>query len=612
MSYIAKVCQGFAKVFRLALVLTLCQTILIEILQRGSIISMVYWLAAYPLIFVINYFLTLLTFFLILVLTGRLSITFIISTLIWVLLALASLVKKQFLGDPLFPWDFSRLDQVWNLLPQYSGEITLILLFLAIIILGLIGAARFLIPRYKASWLLRCCLSFAIVIIVPMIVFYRHTPLERILKQANIEHIYWAQSENSLKNGFLLGFVMNLESIMIVEPEGYNQDEIKRIIEENTPSAPAFAVGKAQLDSKPNVVFILNEAFWDPTVLPQVSYSQNPLPFFQELRNNLHSGTMVSPVFGGSTANVEFEILTGLSTTFLPQGVIAYQQYIERPIPSIAQIFKNNGYVTTAIHPYHAWFYKRDKVFPYLGFENFYSLKDFPTAEIKGEYISDLEVSKKILNELYKVKEPAFIFAITMQNHGPYPKNRYMEQVIKAQGNLSPEGRAILETYVQGVYDADQALAYLINSLKNINEPTVVVFMGDHLPYLGKDYLVYKETGYIQESEHKWTADDTLKMRSIPIAIWSNYATDMPKWDRLSAKYIGNYLLDLAGLQGTFINNFLNDLAEKLPVYEKTVNINQAGLISEVLPDELKALERDYWLLQYDILFGHQYYREYL
>ncbi|MGI6449710.1 MAG: LTA synthase family protein [Desulfitobacteriia bacterium] len=630
MSYMGKVCRGFAKVFlkitqgpsrsvvnsytffKMVLMLTLCQTILTEIIQRGSIISALYWLAIYPLTFALNYLLTLVFFLFFLILTGRLAITFILSTSSLVLLALSSLAKKQFLGDPLFPWDFLRLDQVWNLLPQYSGEIMLALLFLALLILGLLGSTRFLIPAYQASWPLRGCLLLIIGIIVPLVVFYRHTPLESALKQANIEHIYWAQSENSLKNGFLFGFAMNLESIMIVEPEGYNSAEIKRIMEENTPSTPALALGSAQPDSKPNIVFILNEAFWDPTVLPQVSYSQNPLPFFQELRQKQHSGTMVSPVFGGSTANVEFEILTGLSTTFLPQGAIAYQQYIEHPIPSIARTFKNNGYVTTAIHPYHDWFYKRNTVFPNLGFDNFYSLKDFPEAEIKGEYVSDLEVSKKIAAELHKTREPAFIFAITMQNHGPYPEKRYPEKDIRVQGNLSPEGQAILETYVQGVHDADQALMSLLKSLEHLNEPTVVVFMGDHLPYLGKNYLVYKETGYIKDNENKWTAADTLKMRSLPTAVWFNYPTGLPNWEILSAKYLGNHLLELAGLQGTSINNFLADLAEKLPVYEKTVNINQKGQVSESLPAELKALERDYWLLQYDILFGRQYYQEYL
>jgi phosphoglycerol transferase MdoB-like AlkP superfamily enzyme len=627
----AKVFRGFAKIFakvnkqkqqrvlssysffRFILFLTLIQTIAIETIQRGSMFSAFYWLAANLQIFVLNYLLTILICLFLMSLTGSLRPTVILSSFTLILLAMASLVKTQLLGEPLFPWDFLRIDQAWNLLPQYSGEITIILIFLGLLALGLMIAGEFLIPKYKASWLLRSVLFIGIVILVPILVFYRHTPLEIILKKADIEHIYWVQTENSMKNGFLLGFTMNLENTMIFQPGDYNSTEIGRIIEENTSSIAALSAdSRNQPSIKPNIIFVLNEAFWDPVELPNVSFSKDPIPFFRYLKNNYQSGTMISPVFGGSTANVEFEILTGLSTKFLPQGSIAYQQYIKQPIPSIPSLFKANGYVTTAIHPYYDWFYKRDTIFPLLGFENFYSLKDFKDAEIKGEYIGDLEVSKMIASQIQKTQEPAFIFAVTMQNHGPYSEDRYNKKDISVKGNLSSQAKGILETYAQGLCDADDSLRNLIDQINQLGEPTAILFLGDHLPYLGKDYLVYKQTGYIEGSETKWSMDDNLKMKSVPFVTWSNFGVNIQHEGKVSSQFLGNYLLDLAKVEDNFIFNFTRDFAEKLPVFGRNVNIDIDNKTLNSLPDYLQMFEQDYWLIQYDILFGQQYYSNYI
>lgn len=597
--------------FRFILFLSLIQTVMAEAIQRGGLFSALSWVFADLPVFMLNYLLTLLLCLFFISIIGRLLPAVICSSVFLILLASVSLVKKQFLGDPLFPWDFSRLDQAWDLLPEYATEFIIVAILFGLFVLGLLVVGRMLIPRYKANWITRSTLFLFIIVVVPVLVFYRHTPLDAVLKKGDIEHIYWMQSENTLRNGFLLGFMMNIENIMIFQPESYNATNIERIVTDNLPDKAVLAKGtNTEHAVKPNIIFVLNEAFWDPTLLTEIEYSEDPIPFFRELRKNQVSGTMISPVFGGSTANVEFEILTGLSTKFLPQGAIAYQQYIERPLPAIPDLFRANNYVTAAIHPYHDWFYKRNEVFPLLGFDNFYSLKDFQDAEKSGEYISDREVSKMIISQIRETKEPAFIFALTMQNHGPYPEKRYSSNAIEVTGPLTPQSKEILETYTHGLKEADTALKELIKGLQKLDEPSAVIFMGDHLPFLGKEYLVYKQTGYITGNENQWSAADTIKMRSVPFIIWSNYGKEF-KDQTLSSQYIGHFLLDLAGIEDSFLSNFTREMSEKLPVYGKTVNIDNEGKGLKQLPDDVKKLEEDYWLLQYDILFGQQYYKDY-
>lgn len=616
-------CLGFVKKFLIKFQLTLkespnltfiaiiifasfLQVLAIESIQRKSVLEAILWLNNYK-VFFLNCFLTFLLNLFFVAFLGSLRKAIFFSTICLMIISLANLVKLQLLGDPLFPWDFVRLDQVVDLLPKYLAEISTILVLLLVIILGLFFIIKLFLPYYRVKIFSRIAMLIVIVAIVPLLIFYRHTPLETAFKHVDIEHIYWLPSENSIQNGLLLGFIMDIENIFVFKPVGYDKEEIARIARENQ-------VDKVEeYNIKPNIIVVLSESFWDPTVLPHLAYSDDPISFFREMQEKYISGKMVSPVFGGSTANVEFEILTGLSTKFLPQGAIAYQQFVTKLIPAIPSLLKTNGYVCTAIHPYHEWFYKRGQVYQYLGFDKFYSLKDFEDAEIRGEYVADLEVSKKIISVVKETEEPSFIFAVTMQNHGPYPPNRYKDtqKDIIIKGKLSSESLEIIATYTQGLYDADKALEYLIKNIDIIDEPTAIIFLGDHLPYLGKDYLVYRETGYIGGNEKEWSATDRLKMKSIPYIIWTNYEiNNKNKIDNnnlISAQFIGNYILDLGNVSYNLIFEFTNKLKDVIPVFSNNINIDANNNSFTNLPPDFVELENDYRLLQYDLLFGKQY-----
>jgi len=584
------------------LFISFLQVLAVESIQRKSILAVIIWFYNNYKIFFLNYFLTFLLNLSFIAFWGSLRKAVFCSTICLIIVSLANLVKMQLLGEPLYPWDFVRLDQALNLLPSYFIEISSVLSLLFLIILGIIFIVKLLLPKYKVKLITRIAMLFLVVIVTPLLIFYCHTPFEAALKKAD----YWSPSENVMQNGLLLGFIMDVENIFILKPDNYDMKEIVRIAKE-------YQINEVEDDvEKPNIIVMLNESFWDPTVLPNLAFSEDPISFFRETQAKYISGYMVSPVFGGSTANVEFEILTGLSTGFLPHGVIAYQQFVTKPVPAIPGILKANGYACIAVHPYHEWFYKRDQVYQYLGFDKFYSLKDFEKAEVRGEYVADLEVSKKIISIVKETEEPSFIFAVTMQNHGPYPKNRYKgtEKKIKIESKLSPEGQEIVNTYIQGLYDADKALKYLIENLEKIDEPTAIVFLGDHLPYLGKDYLVYKETGYISENEKEWSDTDKLKMKSVPYIIWANYEINKDKIETnsfISAQFIGNYILDLGNVPYNLVFRFTNSLKDVIPVFSNNLKLSKDSKAITDLLSDFEVLENDYRLLQYDLLFGEQY-----
>ncbi|WP_243109318.1 MULTISPECIES: LTA synthase family protein [unclassified Dehalobacter] len=638
MSYMGKAFQGFvrnrlrtrklsAKGFLIWIAATaFIQVIAVEMIQRGDFKLAFGWITSDFLVFLINDFLAIVILCFFLFLTGNLRLTIISSSVLLILLAVTNTVKKQFLGDPLFPWDFGRFNQVYNLLPKISGEVVPVLVLLGVVIILFILAGTFLIPKDHLRLRTRICVLVGVGILIPVLVFYRHTPIQTLFKMAEIEHIYWVQTQNSLQNGFLLGFMMNTEYVMVFEPTGYSEETIDKIIAGDKASSSAMVASVQDSGMKPDIVVILDESFWDPTRLPNVVFSEDPLPNFRELSNEGTSGEILSPVFGGSTANVEFEFLTGLSTNFLPQGAIAYQQYVTKSLPALPSLLQRYGYETTAIHPYHSWFYDRDKIYPLLGFQHFYSLEDFSGAEIDGEYIGDMEVSKRIIQELQTADQPEFIFAVTMQNHGPYPADRYNDHAVSTSGSLTSEGKGILDTYAEGVQDADTSLAFLTDYLRESNRPTIVVYFGDHLPFLGKDYQVYKETSYITRNENEWSTGDTLKMKSVPLIIWSNDQPDtaeitadkslagaVKKIQRtsnlglISSSFLGAYLLEQLNYPKNAIFDYTGRMADVLPVYGKTVFVDQYGQVYNELPSSFQETKEDYWLLEYDLLFGKQY-----
>lgn len=104
---------------------------------------------------------------------------------------------------------------------------------------------------------------------------------------------------------------------------------------------------------------------------------------------------------------------------------MVYRNDIESPMPSLASIFKEQGYHTDALHPYHHWYYRRDEVYPYLGFENFTALKDLDDSETLGPFVSDDYITDKIIKRIDESEEPIFNFTVTMQNHGPYNELRW-------------------------------------------------------------------------------------------------------------------------------------------------------------------------------------------
>lgn len=563
-----------------------------EFIHRGSLISAVKWVQDNKNEFFISYLIAVCVIIFFATITKKINLSFFIILSISLIFSLISSIKIKFRGEPLLPWDIILGREAGNIVTHFSNFINFKIIFFMFGYFFLGFLLVFKLPErfyvFKDKAVERAILCFVSVALLLPIYSDKPIPIKQSL---GIQSITWDQGENSATNGLVLSFLMNMQWLSAEQPHGYDRDLINRILDKENDKP---TLGNNSVN--PNIIMIMSEAFWDPTVMEGVSFNRDPLPFFRSLQKKHTSGRLLVPVYGGGTANTEFEVLTGNSMQFLPGGAIAYAQYVRKPMESLASILSSQGYNSIGIHSYHNWFYRRNEVYKNFGFNKFISSEFFIDPLYKYEYIADQEITNMIIEEVEKSKEPVFIHAVTMQNHGPYYAWKNGEQnKIRVEGELSSEAKDILETYAQGLMDADLSLKALVDHFDKSKEPTVIAFFGDHLPMLGEDYMVYRETGFYKNDA---SYSEYRNMYSVPVVVWSNYPLKKEKID-FNASFLGSYLLSLTNQQGSVYMDFLYRLSKSLPLIPK------AAYYEDLFID--RNLLEDYRVVQHDLLLGNGY-----
>ncbi|MCL2854022.1 MAG: LTA synthase family protein [Defluviitaleaceae bacterium] len=324
-------------------------------------------------------------------------------------------------------------------------------------------------------------------------------------------------------------------------------------------------------DLKPNVIVIMSESFMDPHVFDQLSLSTNPVSNLHRLQTAGISGQTVVPVFGGGTANTEMEFLTGAPVYFMggsyhiPFGNPV--RYFNRNLyTAMPWLFRQQGYRTVALHPNYADFYNRDRIYPRLGFEYFIAKEDMPNAPHKGWYISDEYFTDRMIMEIQRADAdnvPLFLFGISIQNHWEFWGSKYYgfpQDVYATHPHLAEDYIVQINSFLQGVYDADKQLGRLIDFIEASNRPTMVVFFGDHMPMIGAPYQgILEQIGFIS-TRHVWGWDgqDRERLFTTPYLIWDNFGGNRDDWGTVSAYFLAaNVVAHSGAVQNTYWQNLL-------------------------------------------------------
>ncbi|MED0960041.1 LTA synthase family protein [Bacillus paramycoides] len=545
---------------------------------------------------------------------GKFFLSVILTSCTLVILGIVNHLKLIFRGDPLYPSDFTQIGHMQSVIPMVMDYFSwgyILLVIVSVVACILVGMyVRKYIQNVKVHAGVRVLFIIGSVFVLYAYGNFTNTFMNKWFQKSGIEFVLWNQNENYASNGFVLGFISNLDTTVIEKPKDYSKENMLQIAKD-IKKQYGSNIGAQKQKEKPNIIFVMSESFWDPTKLTNLSFSEDPLPNLHHYIGSFPGGQTISPTFGGNTANVEFEALTSYSMSLLKPGSIPYQQVVTNKveIPSITRTLKEEGYYTSAIHSFGRSFFKRDDVYKVLGFDKFNAQDTMENVEIDGDYISDLSMSKEIITELEKQKKPTFVHAVTMQNHFPFTEGRFGENQIEISGLENEESKAELETYTEGLRRSDEALQYLIEQLDNLDRPTLLVFFGDHLPSLGTNKSLYKETGYITNEK---TPSERLAMAQTPLLMYANFDIPNDNLGLVSPIYFSNLVLDYAGLNKVPFYQFLSKLYEEIPVLRDELKIGKDGEAIKSLTAKQKEMLKQYELIQYDLLIGKQYSKDIL
>lgn len=531
-------------------------------------------------------------------------------------LSIANRVKIEVRDEPVFPRDFALLKEVGSALENYDirypvAQIAAVVLVTAVLLaLGFfVGSKPFPLEKLRgwAGSLLGLAASLAVLTGL-IFTLYASKDLYQSFKVSNAEYV--PAVFNDL--GFPYAFCHHFTTYLVDRPEGFSRAE-----------AEAWETGDQPGQGKNvSVVMVMNEAFSDITDAPAFRYAEenDPLPNLHALRHDPHalSGHVAVPGFAGGTANTEFDVLTGMQTTALSASTTSAMRVVNRNLDSLFRVFGNDGYETSFYHPGDNWFYNRENVYRWFGAEETLFVGDMEAPEYKGRWVTDDYAAGLIEKAFEEAERPLFHFTTTIQNHMSYTADKYgPDYDFPPTGipGLSEEAETLLSVYVEGVRDADAMLGRLWKYFDAQEEPVVLVYFGDHLPYLGNDMLAYKELG-LDIAASDGEQQDPFSPYKTPYVIWANgAAAEALDWDRaveslalpesISASFLGAAVLELTGRRSEspwFF--FLSELRRELPVVQNHLcQLFDGSVTGELTQDQRDLLQQwrkwSYYKLQY-------------
>ncbi|MFA9492923.1 LTA synthase family protein [Streptococcus sp. E17BB] len=543
--------------------------------------AVTYQLVFFAIFFLITY-----------ILFNRYLLSTLVTGIFSVLIVLVNQLKVGMRDEPLLLTDFVWLKEMGLLLSFVDKTLIYktFLLIILLLVLYIFFRRRLFYGAVCSSLFQRIILLISLVGFVAGVfsIFSQEEenkiiPEIPVISRLNNEiDINWlGLTMNARYKSLAFVWTKQLTKSIMEKPDGYTADRLEDIHSHYTAEAEKINRERfAQLTDR-TVIFILSESLSDPSHIPGVTISEPVLSNISRLKQTTSSGLMETQFYGGGTANMEFQSLTGLPFSNFSSSVsIAYTEVFPKMsyIPSISQFYPEKQRV--AMHPAGAANYNRQNIYKSLKFAKFFAKEgseyNFSNPKTLGVSISDETVYRNILDNL-DYQESQFFSVITMQNHAPWLLGE-PEHIVATGEGFTDEQDSNLTHYARLLYHTDQATQEFLEKLSTVEKKITVVFYGDHLPGL------YPKEIFSSKPESQYQTD---------YFIWSN---DQPE-HKLSYPIIG---------PNDFIAQLLEHTGSKVTPYQAllTLHLKQSSLSMQ--DEELQAL-KDLQMVQYDLTVGKGY-----
>jgi len=533
----------------------------IEAISRHSVVAAWDYMTGTPLVFLYNAFMIFVTFSIVYLFKRRIFVRIIIGA-IWVILGIANgyiLLKRV---TPFNAQDLKIAGDGIALINNYCNGFEVV-----VIAVGAVALLIWLISMWRrggqyAGKIHHIAALIGIIVCGVLYTFVTNIAIDKRVVSTYFGNIAFAYEDYGLP----YCFSASLFNTGISEPNGYTKKAMAKIDKDGELNQTAASRSSDEL---PNIIVVQLESYFDVANAEFFTTSEDACPNLHNLYQNYSNGYFKVPSVGAGTANTEFEVLTGMNLRYFGPGEYPYKTYSKKhPTESAATALASLGYGTHALHDNTGNFYSRANVFNNMGFDTFTS-KEFMNVlqTTENGWAKDEILTHHIMEAMDTTKQEDFVFTVSVQGHGNYPETQVIENPkIKVEGIEDEALKNKWEYYVNQVYEMDQFVGDLIKAVEERNEPSVVVFYGDHLPTMGLK------------------AED-LKSRYL-------YNTNYVIWDNIGLqkhdKNIPAYQL-------------MSEVLNRLDIHSGTVfNYHQQRKGTK---NYLSDLE----LLQYDILYGKQY-----
>ena len=532
---------------------------LIEMISRRSFSAAWTYMTTKPLVFAYNAAL-IFTTSLIVYLFRRRCFWRVLISILWLLLGIINGVILSNRVTPFTGPDLHLLTDGMAVLNKYLPAWGVVL---ALILLGLFALLLLILlikaPKYKRKVKFRYDL---LLVVVGAALFAGATQLalEKRVLSNYFGNIAFAYEDY----GYPYCLAVTIFDTGISCPRDYSEQEITRIekTEDNLPATNE--------DSKPNIIFVQLESFFDPTLVEYLNISEDPIPNFRKLMKEYTSGYYKVPSVGAGTANTEFESITGMSLHYFGPGEYPYKSILkETTCESAPYVLKNLGYSTHAVHNNEANFYGRRSIFPNLGFDTFTSAEYMSEEEDKNPlgWTKDEILTDEIIKCLDSTEESDYIYTISTQGHGAYPEEQLIDDPeITVSGAETEAQNNQWEYYCDEIHEMDNFVKELTDALADYPEDVILVMYGDHLPTMGLT---------VEDLKNKYLFQTQYVM-------WDNFGLEK-KDENLAAYQMAAEVMDRAG------------------IHEGTIfRYHQARRNTRNYQVDLETL-------QYDVLYGKKY-----
>ncbi len=527
-------------------------------------------------------------------LSGRAWLAYALTSLPVLGLAAANAYKMFFRDDPVIAADLLLLGEAGNMAGKYQlflfGKLAAALgcALVSALLLALLARGRPL-GRFRAG-----IAGTALACAAALSPLYASDQVYQ--DNANEEHINkWSVTQQYVSRGLLYPFLHSVKDAFPRPPEGYDQREAEQWLAQYEDAA-------IPEDKKVNIVGIMLEAFTDFSQFEEIQFSQDVYAIWHALEAEGYSGALLSNIFAGGTVNTERAFLTGVA-----DGNYDYRG----EAPSYVRYLKGQGYRATGSHPSYNWFYNRQNVNAYLGFDSYRFTEDYfgpvygadPVLNDDG-FLPDL--TRTVLEQLEQ-DAPLFSFSVTYQGHGPYGDRECWwgepEDFFTNPG-LDDASRYILSNYLGSVMATQRYLSDMVDAFRASDEPIVLVVFGDHKPWLGNGNSVYHALGVNLDQDSR---EGFYNYWSTPYLIWANEAAKAAvgrdiagEGPDISPCFLMNVLFEQLGWTGDAYMQAADPCRAELPViHSHGARLTAAGELTAQLPPEQKELARRFLCLSY-------------